>query len=74
MLNIIYEGNLEELKKIPKQEIPHNLIIELEKTLVDIEKLICEYKNNDESKYSLPHFLQQKNNIQSCIIYLNKIK
>jgi hypothetical protein len=72
--NSIYEGNLEELKKIPKLEIPKHLSTELEKNLHDIEYKIRENISNNESKYSLIYFLDQKNRIKSCISYLEKIK
>ena len=72
--NSIYEGNLEELKKIPKIEIPKHLSAELEKALYDIEYKIRENVHNNECKYSLIYFLDQKNKIKSCISYLEKIK
>ena len=68
------DGNLEELKRIPKKEIPHGLILELEKTLTDIENKINENKHNIDMKYSYQYFLEQKYKIESCILYLNKIK
>jgi hypothetical protein len=72
--NSIYEGNLEELKKIPKIEIPKHLSAELEKNLHDIEYKISENINNNECKYSLIYFLNHKKKIESCISYLEKIK
>jgi len=72
--NSIYEGNLEELKKIPKIEIPKHLSAELEKNLHDIEYKISENIRSNECKYSLIYFLDQKKRIESCISYLEKIK
>lgn len=72
--NTIYEGNLAELKKIPKIEIPKDLRIELEKTLQDIECKISENIQSNECKFSLTYFLDQKNRVESCISYLDKIK
>jgi hypothetical protein len=70
----IDDGNLEELKQIPKNKIPSDLIVKLENTLIDIESKICENIQNNECKYSLGYFLEQKYKIKSCISYLNKIK
>jgi hypothetical protein len=67
-------GNLEELKQIPKNEIPSDLIVKLEDILINIESNICENIKNNDCKYSLGHFLEQKYRIKSCISYLNKIK
>jgi len=72
--NSIYEGNLEELKKIPKIEIPKHLSVEFEKNLHDIEYKISENIRSNECKYNLIYFLEQKNKIKSCISYLEKIK
>ena len=74
MFSSIYDGNLEELKKIPKKKIPHDLIAKLEDNLQDTEDKIRVFQYNTDCKYSLPYFLEQKNNIKSCITYLNKIK
>lgn len=70
----LYDGNLEELKKIPKKEIPSDLIEKLEKILQDTEVKIRIFQYNTDCKYSLPYFLEQKYKIEASISYLNKIK
>lgn len=74
MFSAIYDGNLEELKKIPKKQIPPDLIEKLENNLQDTEYKIRIFQYNTDCKYSLPYFLEQKSKIESCITYLNKIK
>jgi len=70
----IYEGNLAELKKIPKTKIPKDIRTELEKTLQEIEDKISINIHNSDCKYSLTYYLDQKNRVESCISYLDKIK
>ena len=77
-LNSIYEGDLETLQKIPKNQITKefskNYIYYMEQKIEYLEHEILIMRNISDMKYSLGHFLEQKHKIESCISYLNKIK
>jgi len=76
-IDIICEGNLEELKKIPKikftEKIYKNLIKIMEDKLKDINNTINSGIGNENLKYILSYNIEKKQNIENCMLYLKKI-
>jgi len=77
-LNAIYEGDLETLKKIPKNQITKefskNCICNMEQKIEYLEHEISITSNIGDMKYNIGYYLEQKHKIELCISYLNKIK
>ena len=77
-LNAIYEGDLETLQKIPKNQITKefskNCIYNMEQKIEYLEHEISITRNIGDMKYNIGYYLGQKQKIESCISYLNKIK
>ena len=75
-LTEIYEGDLVALKKIPKNQITKefskNCIYNMEQKIEYLENEISIMSNIGDMKYRF--YLEQKQKIESCITYLNKIK
>jgi len=74
----ICDGNIHELKKIPKDKIT----LEISKKIMDImEEKLTNIKDVIENSYessdiivSVYHYLDKKKRIEDCILYLKKIE
>lgn len=78
IINEICEGNLEELKKIPKIKITETLSKKMISIMEEkIENLQDNIKSNYESSgldVSTYHYSVKKEKIEECILYLKKIR
>jgi len=76
-IDIICEGNLEELKKIPKikftEKIYKNLITIMEYKLKNINNTVNLSIGDENLKYILSYTIKKKQNIENCMLYLKKI-
>lgn len=78
-IDSICDGDLEELKQIPKikitQELSKKLISIMEKRLLDVNIIInSNVESTSEMKFVLCYYFEKKQNIENCILYLKKIK
>lgn len=73
-LEEIYDGNLNEIKKIPIKQITDSIskqiLCQLENNLFNLEKKMLLNLNSDNYFY----FYNKKKNLENCILYLKKIK
>jgi|MesohylFT_1024984.scaffolds.fasta_scaffold238273_1 hypothetical protein len=79
--NTIYDicdGNLDQLKKIPKKNITEDFSKELtsmmEERLQQVNNTLNSTILNSEIKYVAQYCFEKKQNIEKCILYLKKIK
>jgi hypothetical protein len=74
-LTDIYEGDLETLKKISKNQITKefskNCIYHMEQKIEYLEHEISIMSNIGDTKYNIAYYLGQKQKIESCISYLH---
>jgi hypothetical protein len=78
IINVICDGDLDELKKIPKfkitVELSKKMTSIMEEKLININDVI---ENNYESSdigVSTYHYLDKRKRIEDCILYLKKIE
>jgi acetolactate synthase small subunit len=77
-IEIICSGNLEKLKEIHTEkiteEISNKWIEQMEKNIQEIDKKIQVNQNSTEIQYITTYWIEQKQKIENCILYLKKIK
>jgi len=79
-IEIICSGNLEKLKNIPTEKITEEIskkwIDKMETNIQEIDKKIQVNLNQSstEMKYTITYWIEQKQKIENCILYLKKIK
>jgi len=73
-LQEIYDGNLNEIKKIPIKQITHSIsskiLYQLENNLFNLEKNMLLNLNS----YNYFYFYNKKKNLKNFIFFFNKIK
>ena len=77
-IEIICTGNLEKLKNIPTEkiteEISNKCIDKMETNIQEIDKKLQINQSSTEIKYTTTYWIEQKQKIENCILYLKKIK
>jgi hypothetical protein len=78
IIEIICSGNLEKLKQIPKEkiteEISNQWISIMEKNIQEIDHKIQNNQSSTDVKYTTTYWMEHKQRIENCILYLKKIK
>ena len=78
ILDAICDGDLDELKKIPKinitEEFSKNLLLLMEERIKCIIDMINTNNESREIMHIACYYQSKKKDIEKCILYLKKIK